>query len=71
MRQKYTIVKNHEENELIIREFSELDKIGINRITFSESENKKYIDLAYQVEWDNLAQKVPDLIGDLKRVTGN
>jgi len=45
--------------------------MGIKRITFSEAENKKYIDLAYQVEWDNLAQKVPDLIDDLKRVTGN
>jgi TRAP-type C4-dicarboxylate transport system substrate-binding protein len=53
------------------KEWAELDKIGIKRIKFSEAENKKYIDLAYQVEWENLAQKVPDLIKDLKRVTGN
>ena len=53
------------------KEWVELDKAGINRIKFSEAENKKYIDLAYQVEWDNLAQKVPDLIADLKKVTGN
>jgi TRAP-type C4-dicarboxylate transport system substrate-binding protein len=53
------------------KEWAELDKAGVNRIKFSEAENKKYIDLAYQVEWDNLAQKVPDLIVELKKVTGN
>ncbi len=53
------------------KEWTELDKMGINRIKFSEAENKKYVDLAYEVEWDNLAKKVPDLISDLKRVTGN
>ena len=53
------------------KEWAELDKAGVNRIKFSEAENKKYIDLAYQVEWDNLAKKVPDLIVDLKKVTGN
>lgn len=53
------------------KEWAELDKIGIKRIKFSEAENKKYLDLAYQVEWDNLAEKVPDLIDELKRVTGN
>jgi TRAP-type C4-dicarboxylate transport system substrate-binding protein len=53
------------------KEWAELDKAGVNRIKFSEAENKKYIDLAYQVEWDNLAQKVPDIIVELKKVTGN
>ncbi len=53
------------------KEWAELDKAGVNRIKFSEAENKKYTDLAYQVEWDNLAQKVPDLIVELKKVTGN
>ncbi len=53
------------------KEWAELDKAGVNRIKFSDAENKKYIDLAYQVEWDNLAKKVPDIIGELKKVTGN
>jgi TRAP-type C4-dicarboxylate transport system substrate-binding protein len=53
------------------KEWAELDKAGVNRIKFSEAENKKYIDLAYQVEWNNLAQKVPDIIVELKKVTGN
>lgn len=57
--------------EAVEKEWAELDKIGIKRIKFSETENKKYLDLAYQVEWDNLAEKVPDLIDELKRVTGN
>jgi TRAP-type C4-dicarboxylate transport system substrate-binding protein len=57
--------------EAVEKEWAELDKIGIKRIKFSEAENKKYMDLAYQVEWDNLAEKVPDMIDELKKVTGN
>lgn len=53
------------------KEWTELDKMGIKRIKFSAAENKKYIDLAHQVKWDELAEKVPDLISDLKRVSGN
>jgi len=53
------------------KEWVELDKIGIKRIKFSKAENTKYLNLAHQVEWDNLSRKVPDLIADLKRVTGN
>ncbi len=52
-------------------EWKELDKIGINRIKFSDEEAKKYLETAYQVEWDELAKKVPDLIQELKRTTGN
>ena len=53
------------------KEWIELDKMGIKRIKFSAAENKKYVDLAHQVKWDELAEKVPDLISDLKRVSGN
>jgi TRAP-type C4-dicarboxylate transport system substrate-binding protein len=52
-------------------EWAELDKLGIKRIKFSDAENKKYIDTAYQVEWDNLAKKIPGQIAELKRITGN
>lgn len=52
-------------------EWAELDAIGVKRIRFSEAENKQYIDTAYQVEWDNLATRVPERIDDLRRVTGN
>lgn len=52
-------------------EWAELDKLGVNRIKFSDAENKKFVDTAYQVEWDNLATKVPDSIAELRRLTGN
>ena len=53
------------------KEWAEIDKLGIKRIKFSDAENKKYIDTAYQVEWDNLAKKIPGQIAELKRITGN
>ena len=53
------------------KEWAELDKMGIKRIKFSDAQNKKYIDTAYQVEWDNLSKKVPDQIAELKKITSN
>jgi TRAP-type C4-dicarboxylate transport system substrate-binding protein len=52
-------------------EWAELEKIGVERIKFSEAENKRFVDMAYQVEWDNLATKVPEHVTDLRRLTGN
>ena len=37
-------------------EWKELEKIGINRIKFSQEEADKYLAAAYQVEWDELAK---------------
>jgi TRAP-type C4-dicarboxylate transport system substrate-binding protein len=53
------------------KEWAELDKMGIKRIKFSDAQNKKYIDTAYQVEWDNLSKKVPDQIAELKKNTSS
>jgi predicted ester cyclase len=53
------------------KEWAELDKMGIKRIKFSDAENKKYIDTAYQVEWDNLSKKVPDQVAELKKITSS
>ena len=55
----------------IDEEWKKLEAAGINRIKFSPPEAKKYLDTAYQVEWDQLAKKVPDLVEELKKVTGN
>ncbi|MEW6261919.1 MAG: TRAP transporter substrate-binding protein DctP [Thermodesulfobacteriota bacterium] len=52
-------------------EWKELEKGGVKRIKFAAAEAKKYLDLAYQVEWDELAKKVPDQIKQLKTITGN
>lgn len=52
-------------------EWKELEKAGVQRVRFSEAENKKYIDTAYEVEWENLASKMPERIAELRRLTGN
>lgn len=52
-------------------EWALLEKAGVQKIRFSEAENKRYIDTAYKVEWDNLATKVPDIVGELRKLTGN
>lgn len=52
-------------------EWAELEKAGVTRIKFSDAENKKYLDAAYDVEWENMATKVPDSVRELRRLTGN
>jgi len=64
------VMYNHFQ-KAVENEWTELDKIGIKRIKFSDAENKKYVDLAYQVKFEELAEKVPNLVSDLKRVSGN
>jgi len=57
--------------EQIAKEWKKYDEIGIERITFSDAENKKYYDVAYEAEWEDLNKKVPDLVPTLKKLTGN
>ncbi len=57
--------------EQIKKEWEIYDEIGIKRIKFTPAENKKYYDAAYEAEWEDLEKKVPDLVPDLKRLTGN
>jgi hypothetical protein len=45
--------------------------MGIQRIKFSPEENKKYYDMAYEAEWEDLQKKVPALVPTLKKLTGN
>ena len=52
-------------------EWKELDKVGVKRIHLPPNEAKDYIDTIYRVDWDILMEKVPDLVPELKRVTGN
>lgn len=55
----------------IVQEWKRYDKMGIQRITFSAEDTRKYLEAAYGAEWEDLAKKVPELIDDLKRVTCN
>lgn len=52
-------------------EWTQLEKAGVQKIRFPDADNKRYIDTAYKVEWDNLATKVPDIVGELRKLTGN
>ena len=50
-------------------EWKEIEKAGMNRITFSSSDAKAYLDMAYVVEWKALEEKVPDLVPILRKLT--
>jgi TRAP-type C4-dicarboxylate transport system substrate-binding protein len=52
-------------------EWVQLEKAGMVRYRFSDAENKKYLDTAYNVEFENLATKVPDQVPALRKLTGN
>ncbi len=44
----------------------------VTRVKFSDTENKQYLDDAYEVEWDAIAKRVsPDLLAKLRKTTGN
>jgi TRAP-type transport system periplasmic protein len=43
----------------------------VKRVTFSDAENKRYLDTAYELEWQALQQRAPDQIGQLRRLSGN
>jgi TRAP-type C4-dicarboxylate transport system substrate-binding protein len=44
----------------------------VTRVKFSDAENKKYLDTAYNVEWDAIAKRVsPELLAQLRKTTGN
>jgi TRAP-type C4-dicarboxylate transport system substrate-binding protein len=53
------------------RERELLKKAQVKFVKFSETEGKEYIKRADDAYWEFLQKKVPDLIPDLKRVTGN
>jgi len=55
----------------IAEEWERYDKMGIKRIKFSPEDTKKFLDVAYGAEWEDLEKKVPDLVPTLKKLTGN
>lgn len=53
------------------KEWKKLEKL-VTRIKFSDAEDKKYLDTAYEVEWAAIAKRVsPELLARLKKTTGN
>ena len=55
----------------IAKEWERYDKLGIKKIHFSPAEEQQYLDAAYSAEWEDLEKKVPDLVPELKKLTGN
>ena len=54
------------------KEWEELNKAGVKKIIFSPEDAKKFENLAYEVKWEELSEKVPaDTIKELKKLTGN
>ena len=43
----------------------------VKKVKFSDAENKRYLDTAYELEWKQLATRVPDLIDRLRKLSGN
>jgi hypothetical protein len=48
-----------------------LRKDQVKFVKFSEDDAKEYLKKADDAYWEFLEEKVPDLIPDLKKVTGN
>ncbi len=53
-----------------LREWKEVEKVGVKRIQFPPADAKRYIDIIHRTDWEILTEKVPDLVPELKRVTG-
>ena len=43
----------------------------VKKVQFSAGENKRYLDVAYDVEWKALQERVPDAVAKLRSLTGN
>ena len=55
----------------IDKEWELVKKAGVIPIEFSDEDAKKYVDLAYSVEWQELEKRIPDLVAKLKEYSGN
>ncbi|NIO03279.1 MAG: hypothetical protein GTN74_01335 [Proteobacteria bacterium] len=52
----------------IATEWEEMKKMGVEKIRFSPSDARSYVDIAYEVEWKALQEKVPDLAPLLRKL---
>lgn len=58
-------------NKEFTSERKELEKAGVHFLHLPPDEAKHYVSLAEEAYWENIAKKVPDLLPDLRRVSGN
>lgn len=57
--------------QALAKEWKRYDEMGIKRIKFSPQDTKIFLDAAYGSMWEDLENKVPDLVPTLKKLTGN
>jgi TRAP-type C4-dicarboxylate transport system substrate-binding protein len=43
----------------------------VKKVRFPADENKRYLDVAYEVEWKALQDRAPDMVAKLRSLTGN
>jgi TRAP-type transport system periplasmic protein len=43
----------------------------VKKVQFAADENKRYLDVAYDVEWKALQERAPDAVGKLRALSGN
>jgi len=43
----------------------------VTKVKFSDAENKRYLQAAYDVEWKALQDRAPDAVAKLRTMTGN
>ena len=63
-----TMVKHFDDEDA-----AEWQAIGdkVTKVKFSDAENQRYLDTAYDVEWKVLKERVPDLVAKLRSISGN
>jgi hypothetical protein len=58
-------------DDAIKKERDVLIKSGVKFIKLDPKEAEKYTNMAYDAWWDFMMTKVPDLVPQLKKMTGN
>jgi TRAP-type C4-dicarboxylate transport system substrate-binding protein len=53
------------------KEWKKLEGIGVKPLRFPDKDAQKYLEIIDRVDWEILAEKVPELIPQIKKVTGH
>ena len=56
--------------EEVNKEYDLVKKSGVTPIVFSPPDAKRFIDLAYEANWEDLEKKIPDLVPALRKSLG-
>jgi TRAP-type C4-dicarboxylate transport system substrate-binding protein len=54
----------------INKEFDLVKQSGVKPIVFSPPDAKRFVDMAYEANWEDLDKKIPDLVPALRKSLG-